>query len=339
MHEDMEIRFIAHMIDQLDFALDHIVLQDPNYKRLSLMLIDNALELALHEHAEEKKQRHKYDRELPDPFRSAMEAALGRHFESKVKFAKITGFLTEEMGQTIVTLHSYRNQLYHRGLMHEEILHSLAMFYFGIACDVMAALPHFGYSWGNRTKIPFRAIKYLGTLPFKDIERTISQAWTRLKDVASAIPYNLTNDLHNQLAAVVGETDELLDYLSRGHPQKMTRDELVMDVQAWSVMFTEKGKEFARSRSTTANTIQGYADWFRDNYPFDIKRDPIKSWNEQSASLKAEKNEHTSLKKYHEFIQRTEGFRRALSESVAAFDAEVDRQIDAARESRDLRST
>jgi len=57
MHEDMEISFIAHMIDQLDFALDHIVLQDPNYKRLSLMLIDNALELALHEHAEEKGEK------------------------------------------------------------------------------------------------------------------------------------------------------------------------------------------------------------------------------------------------------------------------------------------
>jgi hypothetical protein len=44
----MEIRFLANIIDQLDFALDHLALADVNYKRLALMLIDNAKELALH---------------------------------------------------------------------------------------------------------------------------------------------------------------------------------------------------------------------------------------------------------------------------------------------------
>jgi hypothetical protein len=224
----MQIRFIAHMIDQLDFALDHIGLQDANYKRLSLMLVDNAMELALHELAEEEQRQHKYDRDLSEDFRSAMGAALGRHFESKVKFARLTGFLSEEVAHSIVTLHFYRNQLHHRGLMHEEILHSLAMFYFHVACDVMMALPHFGYSWGSYTKLPMRAIKYLGKLPLKDVEKTIAAAWSRLREVATALPYNLSIDLHTQLTAVVTETDEFLDYLSKGHPQKMSRDELAM---------------------------------------------------------------------------------------------------------------
>jgi hypothetical protein len=34
----MEIRFLANIIDQLDFALDHMALADVNYKRLALML-------------------------------------------------------------------------------------------------------------------------------------------------------------------------------------------------------------------------------------------------------------------------------------------------------------
>jgi hypothetical protein len=330
----MQIRFIAHMIDQLDFALDHIGLQDPNYKRLSLMLIDNAMELALHEHAEEEQRQHKYDRNLSEDFRSALGAALGRHFESKVKFAKLTGFLSEEVAHSIVTLHFYRNQLHHRGLMHEEILHSLAMFYFHISCDVMAALPHFGYGWSNRTKIPVRAIKYLGKLPFKDVEKTIAAAWSRLREVATAIPYSLSDDLHAQLAAIVSETNELLDYLSGGHPKKLSRDELAMDVQAWHIMFSEKGKAFVRKNPSPAETIQGLADWFRDTYPFDVRRDPIPGWTAQLAGLQAEKNEHMMLKKYHEFMQRTVDFREGLSASVSAFDAEVDRQIDEARESR-----
>ena len=330
----MQIKFIAHMIDQLDFALDHIGLQDLNYKRLSLMLIDNAMELALHEHAEYQQSQHKYDGEIPEDFREALQAALGRHFEPKVKFAKRTGFLNEDVAHSIVTLHSYRNQLHHRGLMHEEILHCLAMFYFRIACDVMERQPHMGYSWGSRTVIPMRAIKYLGTLPIKDPHKTVPAAWSRLREVGTAIPYDLSTDLQAQLAGVISETDELLGYLAKGHTGGMSRDEAAMDAQGWHVMFSDKGKAFARKNPCPAKTVQGVADWFRDNYPFDVKRDPIPAWTKRLEGLKSEKDEHKLLKKYHDFMQRTEDFREALSSSVAAFDAEVDRQIDAAREAR-----
>jgi hypothetical protein len=142
----MQIRFVANIIDQLDFALDHIALRDANYKRLALMLVDNAVELALHQHAEESKGREWDAKDKPGEYQKALSAALGQRFDCKVKFGRVSELISDETAQSINSLHSYRNQVYDQGVMHEGILHALAVFYFRIACDLLAALPMRGFS-------------------------------------------------------------------------------------------------------------------------------------------------------------------------------------------------
>jgi hypothetical protein len=44
-----------------------------------------------------------------------------------------------------------------------------------------------------------------------------------------------------------------------------------------------------------------------------------------------EQNPHMALKKYQEFVSQTEFVREAIESSAGALDAEIDRQIDAAR--------
>ena len=141
----MEIRFLANIIDQLDFALDHIALQDVNYKRLALMLIDNAVELALHQHAEESKGTEWAAKDKSPEYQRALSEALGQRFDRKVKFARLSGVIDKEIAETINTLHSYRNQLYHQGVVQEKILHALSIFYFRITCDLLGALPMRGF--------------------------------------------------------------------------------------------------------------------------------------------------------------------------------------------------
>ena len=42
------IQFISDSIDQLDLALDQLAMMDRNFDRFALMLIDNIVELTLH---------------------------------------------------------------------------------------------------------------------------------------------------------------------------------------------------------------------------------------------------------------------------------------------------
>jgi len=328
----MEIRFLANIIDQLDFALDHIALADVNYKRLALMLIDNAVELALHQHAENEKQPDWLMKEKPPEYLKALTQALGQRFEAKVRFARMTGLLTEEVAQSINTLHSYRNQLYHQGAMHDGILHALVVFYFRIACNVLAKMPMRGYSWNSSHKVPHRAIKYIGRPPFVDALRMFPPVWARLKEVAEALPFNLVADLQRELTAMVDETERLLQFLAEADPEKRSRDQHVIDSQAWHIAFTEEGKRFASASNCPEETVGGYVEWLGKNYEFGFRMDPIAGWRSRIAAFSAEDNLHLALKKYQNFVNQTAFAREAIEASAAALDREIERQVDEYRE-------
>lgn len=42
------MQFFADQIDQMDLALDQLAMHDRNFDRFALMLIDNVVELSLH---------------------------------------------------------------------------------------------------------------------------------------------------------------------------------------------------------------------------------------------------------------------------------------------------
>ncbi|CUH52691.1 hypothetical protein [Shimia marina] len=48
--------FLAHAIEQLDLAAEHISKGDPNNARFGLMLTDNVLELVLHQMAKDEQR-------------------------------------------------------------------------------------------------------------------------------------------------------------------------------------------------------------------------------------------------------------------------------------------
>jgi len=126
------MQFLADQIDQLDLALDQLATKDRNFDRFALMLIDNVVELTLHQYAKDCS----YDNDL---WRSSgksrskpteVAAALGPYFDAKVRLARSKKLVSDEVCDSLQYLHSFRNTAYHRGLRHEGILHSLMLFYF-----------------------------------------------------------------------------------------------------------------------------------------------------------------------------------------------------------------
>jgi hypothetical protein len=330
----MEIRFLANIIDQLDFALAHMALADVNYKRLALMHIDNAMELAQHQHAENGRPPDWMRNKPPPEEMKALMEALGQRFEAKVRFARLTNLVSEDIAQSVNTLHSYRNQLYHQGVMHEGILHALTVFYFRVVCDVMTNMPMRGYSWSSSHELPLRAVKYLGNRPMGDTFKLFASVWARLKEVSEALPFSLVGDLSAEMTAITEETDRLLDFLEEADPGKRSRDQHVVDAQAWRVAFTEDGKRFAAENACPEKTVGGYVDWIGKNYKFDFRKDPIPGWRTRIASLAKESDLHMALKKYQDFANQTASVREAIEASAASLDREIERQIDEARENR-----
>lgn len=163
----MMLKFLANTLEQLDLALDQLAIADTNYKRFTLMLVDNVVELTLHRHAQDisnEQKYFKYSKKPPYP-PEIIQAALGQSFEAKAKFAQKSGLLTPIETQSIVTLHSFRNEVYHQGIAHEPILPAISLFYFKSACHFLGNLKIGGVTWRMGEPIPHRAKKYLGPNP------------------------------------------------------------------------------------------------------------------------------------------------------------------------------
>lgn len=327
------IQFLADNIDQLDLALDQLAVADRNFDRFALMLVDNVVELTLHRFIQDKASENEMWGRVGEPKHDpkTIEKALGQNFDNKAKGARKLGLFDEVHCESILNLHAFRNTSYHKGLRHEGILHSLAIFYFRNACDLLSKYEPRGWSWSSNDKISYRARKYLGEPRIGDHRKVYLAAYKRLDQVASSMDCRLVEDLAADMQFAIDMTDKAISFLANDGPEKKTRDAVIVDAQAWPFAFTDDAKEFAKARGCPAKTIGAFVEWIALNYEWPERTDPIPRWGARFNSLAEENNEHSALKRYCDFMKQTEDIRSLITESAAQLDAYIQQQIDIAR--------
>lgn len=335
------IRELCDHIEQLDLALDQLALKDRNFDRFAIMLVDNVVELTLHQYAKHKNllANRWFDETDAKVSNRVIEAALGQDFDAKVTLALQTGLITEPMSRSINWLHSFRNSSYHAGLRHEGILHSLANFYLVTCCDLLVAYKPSSWSYGARQTISHRAAKYLGQ---SDGLRTMfnapelfDAAWKRIRAVAVNMNCNVVADLVRDMSRTIDDADEQISFVAQNAPngKGYSRRQVVIDAQVWPLAFSEKGVDYARKNGYAGKLVQGpaLAVWLESNYRSPSAVDPIPAWKRRLRSISEEKDEHAALDKYCNFIRQTQSLRDNLTNQAAQLDGHIQEQIDIAR--------
>ena len=331
------LRFLANTLEQLDLALEHVIKGDANNGRFGLMLTDNAVEITLHQIAIDKMNRLKMLTHLRERYKemSALERALDQYFGPKVKFAKIEGKLSAETAESIMALHTFRNEVYHVGIRHEPVLPTLAVFYFRIACDFLGAYEPPFLSWGSKMKLPERARKYLtgaGMFP-----GSVDEYRTACKMLGESVDYEpslVSADLAVHMAEIVEEQHSYIDLIATGGPERITRDKAIIDTQAWPLAFSQDGERYAREQGWGGGSVFEFVEWIAETYPLKFRRDPIAAWQERVEGVRRESNPHKALKKYHSFMDQTAAIREKLNESASQVEAYVEEQIERMRMER-----
>lgn len=329
------ILFLASVIEQLDLALEHIKKGDVHNARFGLMLADNAIELVLHQIAKDKSselQMYSF-MEKTFPHQHALDKALRRSFDAKVKFAKLDKGMSDELAQTITILHEYRNEVYHIGLKHESILHALSLFYFDVTCTFLESYQPRFLGWGSDMQMPERAMKYFGTSKYMSGGFDVfPKACRTMREACKFDPRETVVALADEMDRIIEEHDNNIDIIAGGVyvGQKTTRDKAVVDIQSWRLAFTEKGKSFGREQGFDGNLFEA-VEWLKQTYPFQYKKDPIPSWRAVAAKMRSKKNPHVALSNFQSFIAATADIRETFDEAATAVDREIDLAVDRAR--------
>lgn len=326
-------QFFADQIDQLDLAIDQLAVRDRNFDRFALMLIDNVVELLLHQHAKDKVMmgRPFAANKKPKPEWKTAVAATGQGFDAKVRYARETEMVSAATADSIHYLHSFRNSAYHQGSRHESILHSLTVFYFRVACTVLGAYKPVYYHLHSGDKISHRAVKYLGKPDLFGQKDSFVRASNRLTEVAEGLGENLIDVLQADILSTINQIDDWLDFVSENAPNRPSRDDVVRHCQAWPFAWTDEAKVFAKANGCKVSNISEYVEWLGHNYNWQIKTDPVVGWKKRHRSLQKEEDLDAALKKYCDFMKQTETFREALNETVLQLDGYIQEQVDHAR--------
>lgn len=333
--------FLANIIEQLDLAVEHLEKGDANNARFALMLSDNAIELMLHRVAQDQKRKLKSYQHVEKtyPHRAALDRAQGRHFDEKVKFAKLDAKLSEDQADILMIAHAFRNEVYHVGVQHEAILTAVAGFHIKTVCDFLTSYSPTFMSWGSNQRLPDRAKAYFsdpGILK-PGVENEFHGACRALALRTGHSDKAFAETLASHMAQTVKEKDTFIDYISTGAPRGQTRDEVVIDCQVWPLAFSEEGKRFAQDNKFPGGNMLVFIEWLAKNYPLQFKGDPISSWNKRADQLFQERNSAKALRKYRTFMDETADLRDQIDETTSQVDNYIDEQIDRAREARYLK--
>ena len=328
------LTFLANNIEQLDVAREHILLGDANNSRFGLMLTDNVIEITMHQTALDTQMMALPKQYRTEPYKHARElqAALGRSFRAKVEFTTVLGKMDEETAETVNIGHAFRNEVYHLGLQHEAVLPVMSRFYFEVACGFLAdyAPPFFGFS--SRTHLPPRAKSYLGAKPHFSAD-AYRAACTSLGAQARVDPSDFAVGLADHLDEVIANQDMAIETIADF--QTIAREEAVVDTMVWSVAFSEDIKETARRTGWRGGSVADYVRWVREHcIKLPAAKDPVIGWRKRAQSVREERNRHTALRKYRNFMDQTAKMRSVLDEAHAQVEREIDSQFQQWKEDR-----
>ena len=262
------MRYVLTIVEQLDRAATELATDHPINNRLALILIDNATELILHRQCTYRLAWDRRVSSLSEALKSAAKArslegkvelsgdlgalimtpkqrvrAKGKHLDGRLKVLEEMGDLTSAERRFIAIAHGYRDELYHVGLTHDDIIRAIAGHYFLLCCSLFVRMDNLGL-WGltisSSDTYTDVAKRYLpmhdGHIdPFNIDNETL--AGKLVGALPDEIP-TLANALANKARSSIAEVVENFRFLVRDNPFDFDEKEM-LEVAQWQKDLTE----------------------------------------------------------------------------------------------------
>ena len=329
----IETQFLTDLLDQLDLALDQLILNDRNHDRFAIILIDNVAELAFHARIVSIADIE-LDRKtivISSDSQKQLRRALGRGFDQKVRFGVTKGWISQEQCDAMIGLHGFRNSSYHQGLRHEEILHSLAIAYFRLVSEFLVSYNFGSYVTSSSDRVSYRALKYLGTPSYSYSIEHFTAAFRRLEEISVTLGDTLIRDLASDMSSTIESSDSSISFISCSDDTPERRDWSVVFAQTFVFTQDEDAEEKAVDLGYNKAEGKRLFDWLLEDYRWQVSRDPIPGWRNRLNSLRAEVSPWRALKKYCDFMEQTNDIRLTLYEVESEIDSYIDLQSDILR--------
>ncbi|MDE0522234.1 MAG: hypothetical protein OXH79_09795 [Boseongicola sp.] len=325
------MRYTLTVVEQLDRAARELAVDHPINNRLALILIDNATELVLHRRCTDHVQMDRTLRRLNASHRAL---ARGKFLEGKLKILESLDDISHQERRFIYSVHQYRNEVYHVGLTHDDIVRPISFQYYKLSCELFDRLRPAWRAWSSTDRFSDVAERYLpkrdGRFDFMAVDNAdLSKALlSNLPDDAEALQSSIWTSAESH----VEELKEALEFVVQNNPAGDNKRSVLRNVQ-W---FHDFVRALEREGVEGSWMVPGYVDEvnrvrtaLESNWRQRHISLPSAKWHKRAAAIKNEPDPLKAMTLYqalrHDMAYLEEAITNAASELDAWIQSEVDR--------------
>jgi len=232
------MRQFTVIIEQINQSKNLILDNDTASFRMALILLDNAAEILMYrkvlsefrhnemygkirEQAKSAMPPEIFDKFLtehavPEILEEKKKRKILKYFDEKITFLCDTcGLIPSPVGAVLSSLHSYRNETYHRDIIRNEILRPIAILYFELVCELVTYLQQSGITYSSADDWSHFFTKYgLGETQYKMRMLSDEDIETILNRFRTELSINLHELRETLQEYVINRLDETLDRLN-----------------------------------------------------------------------------------------------------------------------------
>lgn len=335
------MRFYEIVVEQLDLAAELLQEQHPMQSRLGLILVDNAVEYALHRYATdcfalnsvpshlsvlERRKQHQKRTEV-----------CGQHLKPKIAFARCQDAITEDQATFVRKAHEFRNQAYHAGRANDLIITQLVAVYYSVFCQMLPSLAPRMMSFRLDGILSHRVRRHMNketATPLPDAKAIAESLMRALPQLRSSLP----GACRDSLAEWLSDIRSIIDYLVRNDPAVGDAKSLILDTQFWNAFWGAAPVEGLTVRVNDAGVAELDTDQ-KDEWEDALRQihatwsprvslNTLDRWERRITELDRESEAGTLLQKYCKLQSEMEPFRRMLSERCGRLDQHIDELIE-----------
>lgn len=325
-----------HVIEQLDLAGRQLERIDANYARFAIILTDNIVELMLYRRCKrairEDGTMFGYGRryqviepKYTDEMRKATE---DRSFETKVKFCRHQlQLLTEDEQVFINTVHQYRNEAYHVGIKHDDLLYPIAWQYHDFACDLFQKLSLSAHRITCSSDMISDVVKqhcHEEGLRLENFEEDLAKATTSLKQLKPQLSTGFAAQLSQCLISRIDDFDQALWSLTYQGQRDAT--EMFHEVQFHFYLFDDSPVKEQLTQPMLRWDYEKLWKEQRAKWPPKPKTLPTERWRNRANELSHVKCPMLAMKKSETLLREIEPLRQNMCQ--AAEDDENQQQLE-----------
>lgn len=340
------MRRLVLIVEQLSEAARFIKRGGVPHARMALLLIDNAAEVMLQRSVNMRllfdesnrginERRAQWEPQIGgfEPFPTIPEKPRKNVFSigGKIDLLVHTGDMDANLGVVISALHRYRNDAYHHEENRPATLAAAATLYFEICCELLVDLPGDIYSLqGGDDWSDFNARFRMTENFLFEHEKYVAAIAARLREEVGIDIAELASLLGSHLEERIEDLIYHLEFLQENANSDdiVTLDHVIRRCEFWKV----RGEHWRKKLKVGGRKV--WKEVFADARSFAGKHRAadLERWRDIAEELRSSSASKLELlRRYSEIEQEMEPLEKMVEENVMEVDAEIQRQVDAAR--------